>query len=113
MGLSFWTSAMVRTGLWITGPSPLANSSPMPMGSRGEQDVGENDGRIDLVAAHRLDRHLGRKLRRLAHLKEAALRPDLAVLLANTCPPGRIIHTGVQSTRSLLHAFYKPVRSGH
>ena len=34
IGLSRATSASERTGRWITGPSPLANSSPTSSGSR-------------------------------------------------------------------------------
>ena len=34
IGLSRATSASPRTGRWITGPSPRANSSPTPSGSR-------------------------------------------------------------------------------
>ena len=33
IGLSRATSASERTGRWITGPSPRANSSPTPSGS--------------------------------------------------------------------------------
>ncbi len=32
-GASRATSASLRTGRWMTGPSPLANSSPTPSGS--------------------------------------------------------------------------------
>ena len=48
-------------------------------GFERQQDVGEDDGSVDLVAPHGLDRHLGGDLRRLAHFEEGVLRPDLAV----------------------------------
>jgi len=50
-------------------------------GVRHHKDIREHDGRVQAVAAHRLQRDLGRKLRRVAQVEEAAgLGPDLMVL---------------------------------
>ena len=38
---------------------------------RHQQDVGEEDGRVEAVAADRLQRHLGGELRRVAEVEEA------------------------------------------
>src|SRR5512143_23341 len=78
----------------------------------GQQDVGEDDGCIDLVTLHRLDRHLRGKLRRLAHFEEGMLCPDRAIFrqvstrLAHH-PYRRAVH-GLPSA-----CLDKPVCSGH
>ena len=46
----------------------------------GRHDVGEEDGRVDAVPAHRLQRHLRAELRRSRDLEEAVLLPQRAVL---------------------------------
>ncbi len=58
-------------------------------GFERQQDVGEDDGRVDLVAPDRLDRHLGGELRRLAHFEKGVLCPDLAVFRQI---PARLAH---------------------
>ncbi len=46
----------------------------------GRHDVGEHHGRVDAVAAYRLQRHLGAELRRPCELEEAVLLAERAVL---------------------------------
>ena len=45
-----------------------------------EHDVREHHGRVDVVAAHRLERHLGAELGLAADLEERVRLADLAVL---------------------------------
>ena len=45
-----------------------------------QHDVGEHHGRVDVVAAHRLQRHLGAELGLVADLEERVRLADLAVL---------------------------------
>ena len=77
---SFATSAAVRTGLWMTGPSPFANSRSSPMPGERHQDVGEQDRGVDADEVDRLQRDLDGELGRPAHLEEAVLLADRAVL---------------------------------
>ena len=74
------TSATVRTGLWMIGPSPFANSRSRPMPGNDDEDVGEQDGRVDADEVDRLHRDLDGELGRAAHLEEAVLLADGAVL---------------------------------
>ena len=71
--------ARVAMGSWMTGPSPLANSNGAPIGSSGQEDVGEEDRRVD--AEHeRLERDLSGELGRLAELEQRVLLAQRAVL---------------------------------
>ena len=101
--LSFNTSAIVRTGLWISGPSPLANSRPMPMGSSGSSMSAKMiaasisyrlTGWIVTSAATSGVLHISRKVRFVR----------ISRYSGKYRPAWRIIHTGVQSTASRLHA---------
>ena len=64
-------SAALRIGL---EPRPLALDELhlLPQRIGHHQDVGEQDRRIEAVAPDRLQRHLGRQLRRVAQVEEAA-----------------------------------------
>ena len=53
-----------------------------------QHDVREHHGRVDVVAAHRLERHLGAELRLVADLEERVRLPDLAVFRQANDPPG-------------------------
>ena len=53
--------------------SPVAELELHPHGLDGDEDVGEDDGRVDAEPAHRLHRHLGGEVRRLAEGKEVDL----------------------------------------
>ena len=87
----------------MRGPSPAANSSPTPSGSSDEQDVGEEDRRVDAEALDRLQRDLGRRVRVLAELEEAEARAHRAVLrhVAARLPhePDRRVRRGLAETR--------------
>ena len=64
-----------------------------------DEDVREHDRRVDADEIDRLQRDLDGELGRAAHLEEAVLRADLAVLL-HVAPAWRIIQTGVRSVGS-------------
>ena len=49
---------------------PLDELDPDPHGENGRHDVRKEDGGIDAVASHRLQRHLGAQLRRSGDLEE-------------------------------------------
>ena len=69
------SSAQVALAAHRVEPRPLALDERAPSGPahRGTtQDVGEQDRRIEAVAADRLQRHLGRQRRRVAQVEEAA-----------------------------------------
>ena len=72
-----------------TGPDRIVNDRTFALLERDaqahwlerEQDVGEDDGRIEGEALDRLQRDLGRQFRRLAHLEDGMLGADGPVLL--------------------------------
>ncbi len=64
-------------------PRPLAfdEAQIRAEGLGHQQDVGEEDRRVEVVAADRLQRHLGGEIGGVAEIEEAASRcPDLAIL---------------------------------
>jgi len=71
----------VRTGLSITGPSPAAKRSFSPMGSTGQQQVGENDGRIHIQDFYRLKRYLSCQIGAFADFQNSVVLADVPVLL--------------------------------
>jgi len=60
-----------------------------PHADHRQHDVREHHGRVDVVAAHRLQRHLGAELRLVADLEERVRLPNLAVLRQR---PARLAH---------------------
>ena len=54
----------------MTGPSPLANSRSKAQRLEDQQDVREQDGRIDTQDLGRRDRHLGGQIGTLAKLQK-------------------------------------------
>ena len=62
------------------GPVVLAEVEADAHGLQRQQDVGEHDGRVQIEAAERLQRDLRRHVRPPAHLHEAHLLADGAVL---------------------------------
>ena len=71
-------SAAVRTGFAITGPTSATMSRSTPAGAQRHDDVGEEDRRVDVVAADRLQGdlagHLGLETGR-QHAVPFAQRP--------------------------------------
>ena len=93
-GLIAATSAAVRIGWAITGPTSGTMSRSMPGGLERHHDVGEQDRGVDVVAAHRLHGDLADQLRRRS-------RPPACVCLARSArysgserPAWRMNHTG-------------------
>ena len=78
----------LRIGSAITGPDVLDELDLDAHPEQRQHDVREHHGRVDVVAAHRLERHLGAELRLVADLEERVRLPDLAVLRAASGPPG-------------------------
>ena len=68
-----------------------------------QHDVGEHHGRVDVVPPHRLERHLGAQLGRLADLEER-VRFRISRYSGSERPAWRMNHTGVRSTGSSLAA---------
>ena len=63
-----------------TGPTPSTSSTSRPIASDRGHDVREHHGRVHVVPAHRLQRHLGGQLGRPVDLEERVLLADRAVL---------------------------------
>ena len=61
-------------------PFARGELEPHAEGLDEQQDVGEEDGRVDTQASHRLQRDLGRRLRIAAQLEKAVARAHRAVL---------------------------------
>ena len=66
-------SAAERIGLSNCGPSPFTKSNCRPIGLEREQQVGEQDGRVDLDRLDRLEGHLRRQIGGPAQLQHAVL----------------------------------------
>ena len=71
------------------GPTPSTSSTLDAHPEDGRHDVREHHRRVDVVAAHRLEGHLGAELRLRADLEERVLLADLAVLRQR---PARLAH---------------------
>ena len=82
------TSASVRTGSSTHRADALDELDVDPHPEDRGHDVREHHGRVDVVAAHRLQRHLGAELGRVGDLEECVLLADRAVLREATGPPG-------------------------
>ena len=70
-----------------------------PHGDHRRDDVGEEHGGVDVVAAHRLERHLGAQLRRLGDLEERVPLAKRAVLGER---PARLAHEPHRRALDLL-----------
>ncbi len=67
-------------------PDAVGEPQLQPHRLDGEQQVGENDGRVHVQDLHRLQGHGSREVRPLAHFQHPVLRTDIAVLFQ--IPPG-------------------------
>ena len=74
------------------------------MPSTGEHDVGEQHRRVDAVAPHGLERHLGAELRRRATISKRPCVLRISRYSGSERPAWRMNQTGVRSTGSRRHA---------
>ena len=74
------TSARLAHGLGDTGPTPSTSSTSTPMPTTGSMMSANITARVDIVAPHRLQRHLRAELGLAADLEEVVALADLAVL---------------------------------
>ena len=70
----------MRIGGSTTGPTPSHSSDVHAHPEERQHDVGEHHGRVHVVAADRLERHLGALLGVGADLEERRVLAHLAVL---------------------------------
>ena len=75
-----WICSRVRMGWWTTGPSPAMNSKSRPMGVKGRQEVGEDDGGVDAEALGGGDGDFGGDAGGAADVEEGVVLADGHVL---------------------------------
>src|SRR3989337_320272 len=104
MARIFSTSPRDRTVLFIRGPSSLVNSKSIPIFSRGRRISAK------MIAASSSKRRMGCRV--ISAANSGVLQVSIKLCLARTAryssrylPACLMIHTGVQSTLSFLHAF--------
>ena len=79
-----------------TGPVPGRDVDAEADGGHGHDDVGVEDGGVDAVAAHRLQRDLGRQLRAWRWRRGSLPSPRMARYSGSERPAWRMNHTGVR-----------------
>ena len=79
----------MRTGSSITGPDALDEPDVDPHPEHRGHDVREHHGRVDVVAAHRLQGHLRAQLGRMGDIEERVLLADGAIFRKR---PARLAH---------------------
>ena len=70
----------MRSGFSIAGPSPWTKSKRNAHRLERQQQVGEEDGRVDFDAAHRLERDFGREIGRATDIEQRIALAQRAVL---------------------------------
>ena len=101
-----------RTGLWMTGPSPLANSSVEAQRLEDQQDVGEEDRGVDPQPLGGGDRDLGGQLGVACRVQERDLRAAARGIRACSGPPAASARSGVTSVGSRRQALRKGESGG-